>query len=50
MKKTQRIDAIRNIKKRLVSYLSICLVVMLGLGGFLTTIYAGEGINARAAE
>ena len=50
MKKTQRIDAIRNIKRRLVSYLSICLVVMLGLGGFLTTIYAGEGINAKAAE
>lgn len=50
MKKTQRIDAVRNIKKRLVSYLSICLVVMLGLGGFLTTIYAGEGINTKAAE
>ncbi|MBQ7246013.1 MAG: hypothetical protein IJS33_03740 [Firmicutes bacterium] len=50
MKKTQRIDAVRNIKKRLVSYLSICLVVMLGLGGFLTTIYAGEGINAKATE
>ena len=50
MKKTQRLDAIRNIKKRVVSYLSICLVIMLGLGGFLTVIYAGKGIDAKAME
>lgn len=50
MKKTQRKDAVRNIKKRIVSYLSICLVVMLGLGGLFTTRYLGAGLNKKAAE
>ena len=48
MKKTQRKDAVRNIRKRLVSYLSVCLVIMLGLGGFFITRYMGAGISARA--
>ena len=50
MKKTQRKDAVRNIRKRIVSYLSVCLVVMLGVGGFLTTRYMGAGIEKRATE
>lgn len=50
MKKTQFIDSIRNIKKRIVSYLSICLVIVLGLGGFLITRYIGAGIEAKAQE
>ena len=50
MKKTQRIDARRNIKKRVVSYLCICLVITLGLGGFLMVLYAGKGIDAKAME
>lgn len=50
MKKTQKKDAVRNIRKRIVSYLSICLVIMLGLGGFFITRYMGAGINAKATE
>lgn len=50
MKKTQRKDAIRNIRKRIVSFLSICLVIMLGLGGVFITRYMGAGINAEATE
>ena len=48
MKKTQRKDAFRNIKKRIVSFLSLCLVVMLGLGGYFTTRYMGAGIDKKA--
>ncbi|MBR2707618.1 MAG: hypothetical protein IKE74_10360 [Mogibacterium sp.] len=50
MKKTQAKDAVRNIKKRIVSYLSICLVVMLGLGGYFTTKYMGAGIDKQATD
>ena len=50
MKKTQRKDAFRNIRKRIVSYLSICLVIMLGLGGVFITSYMGAGINAKATR
>lgn len=50
MKKTQRKDALRNIKKRLVSYLSVSLVIMLGLGGLFITRYMGAGINAESAR
>ena len=49
MKKTQLTDALRNIRKRLVSYLSICLVVMLGVGAFLGTRYMETGIIREAA-
>lgn len=49
MKKTQFADAIRNIRKRLVSYLSICLVIMLGVGAFLATRYMEAGIVQEAA-
>ncbi|MBO4919509.1 MAG: FtsX-like permease family protein [Erysipelotrichaceae bacterium] len=37
MKKTQFIDAIKNIKNRLPSFLSVILVVAIGTGGFFTT-------------
>ena len=50
MKKTQKKDAVRNIRKRIVSYLSICLVIMLGLGGFFITRYMVAGINAKGTE
>lgn len=49
MKKTQFTDATRNIRKRIVSYLSICLVVMLGVGAFLCTRYMETGIIREAA-
>ena len=50
MKKTQRKDAFRNIKKRIVSFLSLCLVIMLGLGALLTTRYMGAGLEKKLAE
>ena len=50
MKKTQGKDAFRNIRKRIVSYLSICLVIMLGLGGVFITRYMAAGINAEATR
>ncbi len=50
MKKTQRKDAIRNIRSRLVSYLSVCLVIMLGLGGFFSTKYMSAGVAAKGEE
>ena len=50
MKKTQRKDAFRNIRKRIISYLSICLVVMLGLGGLFTTRYMGAGLDRQASK
>ena len=50
MKPTQRKDAIRNIRKRIVSYLSVGLVIMLGLGGFFTTSYMCEGLGAEASK
>ena len=49
MKKTQRKDAVRNIRRRIVSYLSICLVIMLGLGGVFTTRYMNAGLMKQAA-
>lgn len=47
MKKTQFKDAIRNIGKRKVSFLSLCLVVALGLGALFTTRYMGAGLEER---
>ena len=44
MKKTQRIDAYRNIKKSIVSFLSVTLVTMLGLWGLFTMRYMSAGI------
>lgn len=49
MKKTQLKDATRNIRKKIVSYLSICLVIMLGVGAFLATRYMEAGIAHEAA-
>lgn len=49
MKKTQLTDATRNIRQRIVSYLSICLVIMLGVGAFLATRYMEAGITREAA-
>ena len=50
MKKIQLTDALRNIKKRFVSYLSIVFIIMLGTGGFLMTRYAGTGIRGAAKD
>ena len=37
MKKTQFVDAVKNIQKRKASFLSVVLIVALGTGGFFTT-------------
>lgn len=48
MTKTQFIDAIKNIKKRFVSFLSITLIVMLGFGGGFGTRYFANGLKKEA--
>ncbi len=50
MKKTQRKDALRNILKRMASYLSVCLVIVLGLGGLLITCFMAAGIEKQGDE
>ena len=49
MKKTQMIDAIRNIQNSIISYLSLCLVVTLGIGGFLMSEEIIEGLQKGAS-
>ena len=50
MKRIQNRDAIRNVKKKVVSYLSICIVITLGLAGFLVDRFMEEGITIKAQE
>ena len=44
MKKTQFLDAIRNIKKRFVSYLSVIVIALLGTSIFLSIGFASKAI------
>lgn len=37
MKKTQLVDALKNIRKRWASFLSVCLIIAFGTGGFYST-------------
>lgn len=50
MTKTQRIDALKNIKKRFVSFISISIIIMFGIGGSFATQYLGKGIRTTTAE
>lgn len=50
MKKTQRTDALRNIKKQKVSYLSIILIALLGVTAFLGIDYSSAGAKKSASE
>ena len=50
MKKTQLTDALRNIKKRFVSYLSIVFIIMLGTGSFFMTRYLAKNIAGNASS
>ena len=50
MKKIQRIDSLRNIQKKLISYLSVCIIVMLGIGGFSTALLENNGIRNGALD
>ena len=46
MKKTQRKDALRNIKKRIISFLSLILIVFLGIMGFFAAHYMGADMKS----
>ena len=50
MKKTQFIDAVRMIRNRFVSFLSIAFIIMLGTGGFFMTRYTGVTLIEAARE
>ncbi|MBQ6560223.1 MAG: FtsX-like permease family protein [Erysipelotrichaceae bacterium] len=50
MKKTQRTDSLRNIQKKIISYLSVCIIVMLGIGGFSTAFLENNRIRNGALE
>ena len=50
MKKTQFIDAMRNIRKRFISFLSIVFIIMLGTGGFFMARFAARGLAASATD
>lgn len=45
MKRTQWKDAVRNILKRKVSYLSICIICALGVATYLGITYSGEALK-----
>lgn len=45
MKRTQWKDAVRNIFKRKVSYLSICIICTLGVATYLGITYSGEALK-----
>ena len=50
MKATQLKDAVRNIRKQFISFLSILLVVALGVGIFLACNFGSRAIGNRANE
>lgn len=50
MKRTQRKDAYRNIKRNIISFFSLCLVISMGLGGLFSLKYMSKGISERASE
>ena len=50
MKKTQLIDALRNIQKRFISFLSIVFIIMLGTGGFFMARYSAHGLMNSASR
>ena len=50
MKKTQRKDAWRNIRKQGVSFASIVVIALLGVASFLSIGYASRAMALNAAE
>ena len=50
MKKTQLIDAMRNIRKRFISFLSIVFIIMLGTGGFFMARFTARGLAESATD
>lgn len=50
MKKTQFLDAVRNIRKRFVSYVSVVLIALLGTSIFLSIGFASKAIVRNGTE
>lgn len=50
MKRTQRKDALRNIRKQIVSYLSIFVIALLGVTSFLGLDYASDSIRHSGSD
>ncbi len=50
MKKTQILDALRNIKKQIISFLSIVVIALLGVTMFLGIDYAAAAIRKNGSE
>ena len=50
MQRTQRKDAVRNIFKRIISYLSILLTITLGVTGLLCIFFMGSSMEKVAVE
>ena len=50
MKRTQFLDAIRNIQVRIVSFLSITITVIMGVSGLLCIFFMGSEINSYASD
>lgn len=50
MKKTQRKDAWRNIRKQSVSFASIVVIALLGVASFLSIGYASRAMRLNASE
>ncbi|MBR1796995.1 MAG: FtsX-like permease family protein [Clostridiales bacterium] len=50
MKSTQRKDAIRNVRKQIVSYLSIVIIAMLAVLAFLGINYAAKAIGTNGND
>lgn len=50
MKKTQQKDTIRNIGKRKVSFLSICIIVALGVATYLGITYTGAALEKSGSR
>ena len=50
MKKTQFIDAYRGIKKRLVSFLSIVIIVLIGAGAYYITDFMTHGSQKKGND
>jgi ABC-type antimicrobial peptide transport system permease subunit len=50
MKRTQRKDAVRNIRKQIVSFLSIAVIAALGVTMFLGINYSAEAMNRNGSS
>ena len=49
MKRTQRKDALRNIGRQKVSYLSIVVIALLGVTAYLGICYSAEAMKANGS-